>query len=284
VLAHSKWDALLVVVCGLQLALTGYAVWAYPLLPWPSLVGLGALIVFLTCTNYQCTTHYQIHTPFFRAKLLNRLFSLVSSLAIGMPTTLYRFHHLNHHRFNNDVLDPETGTTQDASSTYRHGRNGRAEGILTYALLSIFRTDLVDLFRQARKKQLGGWVAAEALLLLAAVAAIALYDWRAAVTFCLPVWILGQAGAFAENYLEHHGAIPGDRRTDSVSSYGWLYNKIWFNNGYHQEHHYKPQVHWTELRAVRSELPPEEERIVAPIAHWFHLRGALFGLPPGDSV
>ena len=73
-----------------------------------------------------------------------------------------------------------------------------------------------------------------------------------------------------EHYLEHYGATPGDRRTDSVSSYGRLYNLIWFNNGYHQEHHFRPQVHWTRVPEVKSLLPPESERRTVRGAHWFN--------------
>jgi fatty acid desaturase len=90
------------------------------------------------------------------------------------------------------------------------------------------------------------------------------------VFFYLPVWYLGNAAAQAENYLEHHGAIPGNRKTDSVSSYGRLYNLIWFNNGYHQEHHYRPQLHWTRVPGLRALLPPESDRRVVRGAHWFN--------------
>lgn len=86
----------------------------------------------------------------------------------------------------------------------------------------------------------------------------------------LPVWYLGHCSAQAENYLEHHGAIPGSRFTDSVSCYNALYNLIWFNNGYHQEHHYKPQIHWTKIPEVTSMLPPVLERRVVRGAHWFN--------------
>ncbi len=80
------------------------------------------------------------------------------------------------------------------------------------------------------------------------------------VKFVLPVWFLGQAAALAENYLEHHYAIPGNRGTDSVSCYNRLYNWLWFNNGYHQEHHCKPTVHWTQVPELRKEMLPETER------------------------
>jgi fatty acid desaturase len=99
---------------------------------------------------------------------------------------------------------------------------------------------------------------------------LAVLNPRGFFLFYVPLWYLGQCGALAENYLEHHGARPGNRVTDSVSCYSWFYNLIWFNNGYHQEHHYRPQIHWTKIPAVRAQLPPDSERRVTPFAHWFN--------------
>jgi len=274
--AHSRWDALLVLVSVLQVALTVWTVWAFPALHWSVLLGLGAALVFLACTNYQCVAHNHIHNPFFRARPLNAAFSAFNSLGLGIPATLYRFHHLNHHQFNNDAIDPATGVTEDRSSTWRHGRGGREEGIVPYAVLGIVRTDLGWLHAQARGKGLGVQVWSEAATLLLFAGALTAVNWRGAVAFYLPAWFLGQVTAFAENYLEHHGAVPGNRHRDSVSSYGGLYNLIWFNNGYHQEHHLRPQVHWIGIRAVRTEMLPDAERKVVRGAHWFNLRGAFF--------
>lgn len=282
--AHSRWDAMLVLVSVVQVGLTGWAVWAYPLLDLPAFLGLGAVLVFLACTNYQCVAHNHIHNPLFRARPLNAAFSVFHSLGLGMPGTLYRFHHLNHHRFNNDAVDPATGTTADRSSTWRRGRRGREEGIVPYALLGIVRTDLDELHAQAKTKGLGGQVWLETATLLVFAGALAAVSWRGVLAFYLPVWFLGQAAAFAENYLEHHGAAPGDRRSDSVSSYGWLYNLVWFNNGYHQEHHLRPQVHWTRVRAVRAEMLPDRQRKVVGGAHWFNLRGAFFPTAPREAL
>jgi hypothetical protein len=56
----------------------------------------------------------------------------------------------------------------------------------------------------------------------------------------------------------HDGRAPG-----GVSYYGTWYNRLWFNDGYHAEHHRWPAEHWTRLpsrrgavRAVTSDSPP----------------------------
>jgi fatty acid desaturase len=230
--AHDWRDGALVFLSALEVA----ACLAPALLGWvphpdAGWIALGAFLIWLNCTNYQCVAHNLIHTPFFRSAHLNRAFSIFNSLALGVPQTLYRVHHLNHHRYNN--------WTGDRSSIYRFSRNAEsAESILAYSFLGPIRTEFGFLFEGARQ-------------------------------FGASLWYLGQVAAFAENYLEHYGADPRRFEANSVSSYGRFYNWIWFNNGYHQEHHYRPQLHWTKLPALRAAILPESERRTVPWDHAF---------------
>lgn len=83
---------------------------------------------------------------------------------------------------------------------------------------------------------------------------------------------LGMCAAAAENYCEHLNGIPGDGKRDSVSVYNRIYNFLWFNNGYHQEHHYRPGVHWLDIAEVTSWLPPPGERYCARYCHFTNFR------------
>jgi fatty acid desaturase len=277
VFAHTWKDGILVALAVVQVAVIVAATVYSTTLPLAWTLALGAGTVFLICTNIQCVAHNFLHNPFFVSKPLNRAFSVLNTLCIGVPQSLYRVHHLHHHKYNNDAKDPATGTTRDVTSTFRFGKNGGEETIVTYALLGFFRSSFEYMWNQAKQKGLLGLVIAEMIALAAFVSALAAVNWRGFLFFYLPVWYLGQVAAMAENYVEHHGAIPGDRKTDSVSAYGRLYNFIWFNNGDHQEHHWKPQVHWTEVPTLRAQLPPETSRRVVRTAHWLN-----FFPPPRD--
>jgi fatty acid desaturase len=57
-----------------------------------------------------------------------------------------------------------------------------------------------------------------------------------------------------ENYYEHFGATPENSFANSVSHYGRIYNLVFFNEGYHQEHHLRPQAHWTKRPHVHEEF------------------------------
>jgi fatty acid desaturase len=270
--AHSRLDSLLVGLAFLQLGVMVYGVVTLGSVPWWVSVGLGLLATFLACTNYQCVAHNFIHNPFFVSKRLNSAFSVFNALLIGIPQSLYRLHHLHHHKYNNDALDPKTGTTKDFTSTWRYSKRlGQEESLLTYSLFGFFRSDLGTLLVGVKRQRLTSLMVWELIALAAMVTVFGFLNPLGLVAFYLPVWLAGTVAAQAENYLEHYGAIPGNRMTDSVSSYGTLYNLIWFNNGYHQEHHYRPQEHWTQVPEVRKLLPPETERHVVSGAHWFNL-------------
>jgi fatty acid desaturase len=85
----------------------------------------------------------------------------------------------------------------------------------------------------------------------------------------IPFIILGQVLSLLENYAEHDRASLGDRKRNSVSCYNKIYNFLWFNNGHHQEHHFKPSVHWSKIDAVTLSLPLQNSRRVVRGAHIF---------------
>lgn len=251
---HSKLDLILVVLLLAQISL-----FVIPFFYDFSNLQLALLIlvnIFMMGTNYQCIAHNFIHIPFFRSSFLNQLFSMLNSVGIGLPQSLYRIHHLNHHRHNNH---PET----DESSTYRYGKDGKEENIFTYSLLGVIRTDLVSLYKSARKQTALPII--EIGFFLSFIGFLAALNWKLVLGYLVPSIFLGQVFAVWENYCEHHRAPLNDRKRDSVSCYNPFYNFIWFNNGYHQEHHFSPQVHWTEIQKVKAQLP--EDRVIVKGCH-----------------
>jgi Fatty acid desaturase len=71
----------------------------------------------------------------------------------------------------------------------------------------------------------------------------------------LPGYALGLVLCYLQGHFEHaHGG--------TISHYGRIYNLVFFNDGYHVEHHRRPSDHWTELPGhtvdggERSSWPP----------------------------
>jgi hypothetical protein len=65
-----------------------------------------------------------------------------------------------------------------------------------------------------------------------------------ALTVYLPGFLLGLGLCYLQGHYEH--------ARGTVSYYGWLYNLLLFNDGYHVEHHAHPGWHWRELPRERT--------------------------------
>jgi hypothetical protein len=59
------------------------------------------------------------------------------------------------------------------------------------------------------------------------------------LTVYLPAYGAGLGLCWLHGYYEH--------ARGTTSHHGWLYNLLFFNDGYHVEHHGHPGTHWTEL-------------------------------------
>ncbi|MCY0987385.1 fatty acid desaturase [Nannocystis sp. ILAH1] len=87
----------------------------------------------------------------------------------------------------------------------------------------------------------------------------------------LPGWLLGLGLCQLQGRGEHlHGQATG------ISHYGRLYNLLWFNDGYHAEHHARPGAHWTTLPALRVTEAVSSGR--APVLRGLAIADALVGL------
>ena len=71
-----------------------------------------------------------------------------------------------------------------------------------------------------------------------------------APTFLLLTYLPGLALGLA---LCHVQGLYEHRNGATVSHYGALYNLLFFNDGYHVEHHARPSAHWRELPKGRTD-------------------------------
>jgi hypothetical protein len=98
------------------------------------------------------------------------------------------------------------------------------------------------------------------------------------VTVYLPGMAIGLTLCQLQGFFEHAGG--------TTSHYGRVYNFLFFNDGYHVEHHARPGAHWTQLRgyaqadARRSNWPP----VLRWIDHLPAVGGAGGAKPPGSFL
>src|SRR5262249_19667097 len=150
------------------------------------------------------------------------------------------------------------GPRGDGPSSPRHSADDQPEPFWRYCLLSFWRVEVTAVLQVVWRH---GWrhvvqLAVETLVLAAFWLWMLLADWRFFAFFYLPSYYLGWVLSYAEGYLEHYRCQPGNPYANSASPYHRLYNFLWFNNGYHQEHHWDPKVHWTKMHELHERLRP----------------------------
>ena len=84
----------------------------------------------------------------------------------------------------------------------------------------------------------------------------------------LPGWLLGVGLCHLQGHFEHAGS--------TTSHYGRVYNLLFFNDGFHREHHARPGTHWRDLPKLRrAETEARASRWPAILRwlEWFNLDG-----------
>lgn len=165
-------------------------------------------------------SHIHLHRPLFKSRAASRLFSLYLTLLLSVPQALWRVRHLHHH------------------ARYRGGRGGHGEA--TPSLQSV-QDEL----------------AAQGVALLLLWGLLWITAPRFLICAYLPGYLVGLLLCQAQGYFEHMGQEP--QRHLGISYYGRLHNLLWFNDGFHAEHHLRPGAHWTRLPALQ--VAPAQLRV-----------------------
>lgn len=232
------------------------------------------LLVYLYYLNIIAITHSFLHTPFFKSRILNKFFSVIDSIVIMFPVSFYKESHLIHHRYNND--SKVNGKCKDPTSTYYYGKNGRQENAFKYCLLGVFRDWTVDeLISLKNKKYLPVFLVETAGILIYLLVGTYI-NWQWTVFVIFPVYFTGWFFANMQNYYEHyHAADQNNWYANSVSYYGKWFNIFVFNEGYHQEHHIRPNTHWTMRPAIKERFAKEMKNGRYKVIHFPFVVGFL---------
>ncbi len=254
---------------------------------------LGCLYSIIVAWNINVVAHYFMHLPYFKSTILNRIYGLIQSINIGFSAVYFKYAHRQHHSGNNDKLDAN-GNTKDPLSFYKYSKNGMPENPLKYSLFSFIRADVGifwyytflrlikinsggDEFQQylvRNKPEMVKVSNYESLFIVIFMICCFISNWKAAL-FYIPFYILGYSLNSFVNYYEHLNGNPDVPLAWGVSNYNMLYNWLWLNNGYHAEHHYRPNVHWTKLKALHKEISEEQKKagvhvisVCHPLGFW----------------
>ncbi|MDP9103064.1 MAG: fatty acid desaturase [Pseudomonadota bacterium] len=251
---YSGWDAFPAALLFLQFALIIGFVFAWPHLGWPARIGFGVAYALSVGWCVDTVAHNFVHNPFFASEGVNRIARVVLSAVIGTPQTGYAFNHMRHHAGSSD-RPGDDGATLDPISLYQYGADGKAEPVWRYALLQYWRDEsalrVIARIRERRPVE-ADQARRELFAILVIYVTLLLVDWQA-MLFLAPCFYLGQCFSSLIAYYEHFGADPETPMATGVSTYAPAYNWLFFNNGFHNEHHLRPKQHWSAMKALREE-------------------------------
>jgi fatty acid desaturase len=209
------------------------------------------------------------HNPFFTSPTLNRLYSLLQSFALGFSQVAYDAVHTRHHRGNSDKPD-ENGDTIDWVSIYRHSHDhDDAESVWKYTFLSFLRDDPFAIIKElkAKSESEARWGIFEIVGFMVLYLGMFFVNWQF-MLFFLPFYYFGHCLSYLNGYYLHYGGDTDQPIAWGVSSYHKLYNWLWFNNGYHAEHHFRPKMHWTQMKEFHRKIAKDQEaagvRVIKP--------------------
>ena len=212
--------------------------------------------VALNFTVHVCAhefLHYSDRHP------LPQWVNVAFSAVMGLTFDGYRLHHHNHHRYNNGP--------DDFSRTWRSTPRGPAPyGVWRYALgwpAQVARTvralreqsPLPHGEEEARRR-----MRPEAVAIVGLVVALGCVSWKIAALYVAMVYV-GWALVSVHNYGQH----PPEAETRIPSFASPWYNRLFFNNGLHHEHHASPSTPWHELEADPRAPQIRESHLVSPL-------------------
>jgi fatty acid desaturase len=276
IFAHTGWDIVPTLAGLFHLAFFLAMFFLYPHLPlWVMLI-MGFTYALMVNANINGVSHNFIHNPFFRPNWMNRAFGITESIACCFSQTYYNVVHTQHHKGNADRPD-ETGETIDWISIYRHGHDGEAENPWAYVFLSFFRDNPAAIRKELRKRGSRElmWGNIELAAFATVLFVMFLFNWRYILFFFLPFFYLGHCFSYLNGYFRHYGGNPDKPVAWGVSSYGKIYNWIFFYNGYHAEHHFRPKVHWTKMEQFQRQIANLQKQEGVRVINHAHMLGFL---------
>lgn len=212
-----------------------------------------SLIIFLFASLFlnfslHITVHHFIHFG-FRNEFSKMLLELFYSLLLGFPANLYRIQHLNHHRYNNKI--------GDVTSTWKKSGNKIvAKNRFLYSFFWFIQKPNPDFISEAKasgdlKKTHQVKLLIEILSIFIMYLFLFLYNELFALFFLLHIYT-GWCFIAMTNFGQH---LPISYETPIAYSYkpNW-YNRLFFNNGLHFEHHSEPAKNYSELKLKNEHL------------------------------
>lgn len=210
--------------------------------------------------------HWQSHGTIFVNYWHTRIYENLLTVATGKTFSGWTGLHWIHHKITCDKA--VNGICQDINSPYH--------GSLDDNRANIWKFMIMNSVAPARR-----WFSLESFLKIPSLARHHVQEqwvfrfYILALFLANPVYglfhlllmFIGYMTDAGQGYGEHWMSI--EKASDQTRNATSVYNRVWniwnFNGGHHQEHHFSPTTHWTELPNITAKLPDDRVKIGSPV-------------------
>lgn len=187
------------------------------------------------------TVHHYVH---FKVKnqFIDRFVVYTYSIFLGLPYSLYRAQHFNHHRYNNSLDDVTSTWTLKKGKTI-------PKNFIGYSFFWFVRKpDILFTNELIADGKLDATIKIKILLesgLIGATYTMLIWINPFFALYYLALTYVGWTLIAITNYGQH---LPLEYGTPKAFTYkNKIYNFFFFNNGLHYEHHENPTLNYPEL-------------------------------------
>jgi fatty acid desaturase len=220
-----------------------------------------ALWIFICRNNY--ILHNHIHFPMLGSKLANKLFDILLALSTAMPAGNWKIMHVHGHHVEHKVQDLPSRSYAKLFFVPSYDEVRWYDGIIfsisriPYQFFYPIRFLLKGLFSPwpAKRAWAKHYIFDYLIILAFAIFMLAL-NFERALFGVLSIYILVY---FISIYIDFYTHVRETKTQESGVTFSnvchsAMYNKMFWNFGYHVGHHTYPEAHWSQLPEIERKM------------------------------
>lgn len=204
-----------------------------------------ALLAVLFQERFILMLHFLSHRPIFNNDALNSYVNWIMVPFFGIPSGVYKLHHVVMHHIENNH-------EWDISGTEKYQRDSLFHFFLYYIHFAYLIYAELPLYCIRSKR----WEWLRRVFIGISCWGIGIFLLARYVSFCATFWVFIWPHAFAMfamsfgNFSQHMFVDPQNPESNYALTYNCIdtvKNRETFNDGYHVIHHMNARLHWSEL-------------------------------------